>query len=599
MPLAFDKAWSLLSAKEQRQGYLLFAMILVMALLETAGVASIVPFVSVLANPGVIETNPYLLKTYRFLAFHNSADFMFFLGVLVFVMLLISISFQALTTYVLLRFTQMSNYSLSCRMVAGYLRQPYEWFLNQHSADIGKTVLTEVAQVINGALIPMLQLIAKGAVVLSILVLLIIVDPFLAIVTAVGLGGAYVGIYMTMRQYLARIGVDRLEANQKRYRVVQETFGGVKDVKVAGLESAMLASYERPAKCYAEMSAASSMASQLPRYVLELIVFGGLLTMSLYFMADAAGANKALPMIALYTLAGYRLMPAMQQVYAHVSTIRVADAVLDNLYRDMNSLPLERSLKGSVVPLGLTQNLRLDQVTYSYPGMDHVALKKMTLDIQAFTTVGIVGATGSGKTTTVDVILGLLRPQTGSLIVDGRHINEDNIHSWQRTIGYVSQHIYLTDDTIRANIAFGIPANEINNEAVERAARIANVHEFIIGHTPYAYDTHVGERGVRLSGGQRQRIGIARALYHDPTVLILDEATSALDNLTEQCVMDAVRNLVHRKTIILIAHRLSTVRTCDRIFLLEQGGVAAQGTFDELLVGCNVFRAMAGDVVSP
>ena len=591
----FNRVWSLLSPKEQRQGYQLLGMIFVMALLEAAGVASIVPFISVLTNPGVIETSPYLRVIHRFFAFEDTADFMFLLGVLVFVMLLVSISFKALTTYALLRFTQMSNYSMSCRMVKGYLHQPYEWFLNRHSADIGQTVLAEVTQGINGALIPMLQLIAQSVVVLSILTVLIIFDPFLAIITAVGLGGAYVGIYMMMRRYLARIGNERLEANQRRYRVVQETFGGVKDVKVAGLEAAMLESFEHPARRYAEMSAASSIASQMPRYALEVIVFGGLLAMSLYLMAEGDGVNNALLMIALYALAGYRLMPAMQQVYAHVSTLRVADALLDKLYRDMSSLPQVTRMSHSAAPLEFNRGLRLDDVTYSYPGANQAALKQVTIDIQPCTTIGLVGATGSGKTTTVDVILGLLQPQTGSLVVDGKPINEDNIRSWRRIIGYVPQHIYLTDDTIRANIAFGIPANEIDDEAVKSAARIANLHEFIVSHTPHGYGTFVGERGVRLSGGQRQRIGIARALYHDPAVLLLDEATSALDNLTEQAVMDAVRNLDHRKTIILIAHRLSTVRSCDRIFLLERGRIAAQGTFDELLAESNVFRAMAGE----
>jgi ABC-type multidrug transport system fused ATPase/permease subunit len=589
------KILSLLSQSERRGVYWLVGMILVMALLEAAGVASIFPFISVLTDPELVDKNPYLREMYALFAFQDRTDFFILLGALVFVTLLVSISFKALSVYVLLRFTQMINYSMSCRMVGGYLRHPYEWFLNRHSADLGQTVLAEIVQVINGALIPMLQLVAQSAVVLSILTLLIIFDPFLAVVTAISLGGAYIIIYIILRGYLARIGIERLEANQMRYRVVQETFAGVKDVKVAGLEEVMLKSFERPARRYAEASASSSVASQMPRYVLELLVFGGLLGMSLYLMVGDRGVTKALPVISLYAIAGYRLMPAMQQLYAHISTLRVADALLDKLHRDIRGLPQRGSPDHGTPPLEFKETLHLDEVTYSYPGSSQPTLDRVTINIPALTTVGLMGVTGSGKTTTVDVILGLLKPKTGGLLVDGKLINEDNVRSWQRTIGYVPQHIHLTDDTIRANIAFGVPAREIDEDAVKRAASIANLHDFIVDNTPCGYDTHIGDRGVRLSGGQRQRIGIARAVYHDPSVLILDEATSALDNLSEQAVMDAVRNLGHRKTIILVAHRLSTLRSCDQIFLLQHGTVKAHGSFESLLAECAEFRAMAGE----
>jgi ABC-type multidrug transport system fused ATPase/permease subunit len=220
-------------------------------------------------------------------------------------------------------------------------------------------------------------------------------------------------------------------------------------------------------------------------------------------------------------------------------------------------------------------------------------LAGLSLQVWAKTTVGIVGGTGAGKTTAVDVLLGLLQPQTGTLRVDGTAITQANLRSWQRAVGYVPQQIFLIDDSVGANIAFGIPLEDRDQAAIEAAARVANLHDFVLSDLPQGYDTHVGERGVRLSGGQRQRIGIARALYHNPEVLILDEATSALDNLTERAVMEAVHTLGRQKTIIMIAHRLSTVRNCDRIFLLEQGRVSAAGTYEELVAGSEVFRRMA------
>jgi ABC-type multidrug transport system fused ATPase/permease subunit len=269
--------------------------------------------------------------------------------------------------------------------------------------------------------------------------------------------------------------------------------------------------------------------------------------------------------------------------------------VLDKLVDDMqrNRANAETPARSAAVPLRLTERLELEGMRYAYPKSERGALDGLDLAIDARTTVGIVGGTGAGKTTTVDVILGLLAPQAGELRVDGVPVTEANRRGWQNAIGYVPQSIFLTDDSVAANIAFGLPADEIDHAAVERAAKIAELHNFVMDELPEGYATQVGERGVRLSGGQRQRIGIARALYHDPDVLILDEATSALDNLTEKAVMDAVHNLGHAKTIILIAHRLSTVRDCDMIFMLERGRVVARGSYDELLESSQKFRAMA------
>lgn len=593
------KIRDLLTPAELRRGYLLFVMITIMALLEVGGVASIMPFMKVLANPEAVETNRWLNAMYTLLGFKEPKSFLFFLGVLVFFALVLSISFKALTTYALLRYTNMRNYSLSKRLVAGYLCQPYEWFLNRHSADLGKSILSEVGQVISGALIPMMQFIANSIVALALLGLLIAVDPMLALIVAVGVGGAYGLIYSFMRRYLVQIGQDRVMANRERFGVVQEAFGGIKDIKVLALENAMVNRFDGPAKRFARCQVSSQLVSQLPRFGLEVIAFGGILAVVLYFMTTRGGLQQTLPVIALYAFAGYRLMPALQQVYLNLSKIRFAGPALDALHHDLTQLGRgERNSCAQQVPkpLGVSKYIRLEGLHYTYPSAESPALNNLNFTIEAYTTVGLVGATGSGKSTTVDVILGLLRPSAGLLRVDGEPITTENLRSWQRTIGYVPQHIYLADDTVAANIAFGLPPNVIDQEAVERAARIANLHEFIVSDMPGGYDARVGERGLRLSGGQRQRVGIARALYHDPQVLVMDEATSALDNLTEQAVMEAVHNLGNRKTIILISHRLSTVRECDQIFLLEKGRLVGQGCFDELCAKNARFRSLARNI---
>ena len=575
---------------------LLMAMVLVTGFLQMVGVASIMPFMSVAANPDVVETNRYLGLAYELLGFNDVTRFLYFLGLVVFIALMISIGFKALTSYAQVRFTEMRNYSLSRKLMAAYLRQPYDWFLNRNSADLGKTILSEAEHVIRGAIYPAVGLIADGAVTLSLLALLIVIDPLLAIVVALGLGGIYAFIYHGLRSYLSRIGADRWLANQQRFEAVQETFGSIKEVKIGGLEGVFLQRFDGPAQRFAQREAAQEVANQLPRFALEALAFGGLLLIIFYLMSKPGGLQHAMPVLAVYAFAAYRLMPSLQSLFGRLVALRFAGPALESLHQELKKLTPETGaslLQERTPPLGIAASLRLDQVTYAYPGSERPVLKELSLTIPAGSTIGLVGITGSGKTTLVDVILGLLRPQQGQVYVDEKPITPTNLRAWQSTIGYVPQHIYLADDSVKANIAFGIPAELVDYAALERAARIANLHDFVTQEMWSGYDTLVGERGVRLSGGQRQRIGIARALYHDPDLLVLDEATSSLDNLTEKAVMEAVHNLGNGKTIILVAHRLTTVKECDTIFLLEFGKLAGHGTFSELKQRNSRFRTMA------
>jgi ABC-type multidrug transport system fused ATPase/permease subunit len=590
------KLVAFLSPAERRRAGGLMGMILVMAFLDMLGVASVLPFMAVLANPALVQT-PGLLSTAftasRYIGIHTTEQFLFALGALVFVLLVTSLAFKALTTYAQTRFALMSEYSIGKRLVEGYLHQPYSWFLSRHSADLGKAVLSEVSGVVQLGMIPLMTLIAQSTVTLSLLVLLLVVDPLLALSVGVVLGLAYAGIFAVVSGWLSRLGQSRNQANQERYTAVIEAFGAVKEVKVGGLEKAYLKRFAAPANIFARSEATSLLIQQLPRFALEAIAFGGIMLLILYLMAESGSFDTALPIIALYVFAGYRLMPALQQIYGAFTQLRYAKPLIEALHRDLCGLQAVHAIQDPITPVSLRQAIRLSKITYRYPNAAQPALKSIDLSIPAFSTIGFVGATGSGKTTTVDVILGLLEPQEGTLSIDGRAVTATNRRQWQRAIGYVPQQIYLADASVAANIAFGVDSRGIDQEAVERASKIANLHEFVVSELPQGYATTVGERGVRLSGGQRQRIGIARALYHSPQVLILDEATSALDNLTEQAVMEAVNNLSHDITIILIAHRLSTVRQCDQIYLLERGEVKASGTYEELTANNHQFAAMA------
>ena len=576
----------LLTLQERKRALLLLIMIMMMALLEMLGVASILPFIAVLSNPDIIETNLILNSVYltsiELFNLEGYRQFSFFLGIAMFLILIFSLSFSALTSYTQIQFVLMREYSIGKRLMHGYLYQPYSYFLNQHSAELGKSILSEVSQVIVLGFFPLINMIARGMIATALVILLIIVDPKLALIVSLSLGTVYGVIFYLLRNHLNRIGKKRLESNLLRYRIVGDAFGAAKEVKMGGLEKTYVDSFSDSAKNYALTQASSQAISLLPRFFLEIIAFGGILLILLYIIKLTGSFTNSLPIISLYVFAGYRLIPAFQVIYSSFTNLTFVTPTLDRLYEDLKSLkPTEKKQDQGV--LNLKKVINLKNVQYNYPNTSISTLKNINLSIPAKSTVGLVGVTGSGKTTIVDIILGLLEVQKGTLEVDGKIITKQNSRSWQRSIGYVPQQIHLSDDTILANIAFGVDAKDLNFGAVENASKIANIHDFITEELPKKYQTKIGERGIRLSGGQRQRIGIARALYHNPQVVILDEATSALDNQTEKAVMDAVNNLSKSITIIIIAHRLSTLKKCDKIFLLEKGEIKDQGTFDELI----------------
>ena len=594
----YRKLLDLLQGRERKQFYLLVVMILVMGVFDMAGVAAILPFLRVVTDPTVIQQNELLSRLHDWADPASTQSFLILLGTLVLGIVVIGLTVKITTMYAISRFTHMRKFHLSTRLLSGYLRQPYVWFLDRHSAEIGQTVLVEVDHVVGAALVPAMQILAQATTVVFLLALLIMVEPGVALISAVVLGGLYAVIFLFVRQRLLRLGQVRLRANTERFKLINETTGGIKDVKLAGLEKSYVARFSIPARLHAKTLVSEQIVREIPRYALEAIAFGGMVVLILVLLVQRGGnVSELVPVLGLFALAGLRILPAIQQVYHSLSSMRVGLAGLDRVWNDLTMLqqndaaPLANAAASGV--LQLHDRLELDSVNYRYPQVERAAVEDLTMTVSANTTVGIVGGTGAGKTTAVDLILGLLTADAGEIRIDGTPIGPGNMRAWQNNVGYVPQHIFLVDDTIAANIAFGVPPEARDGAAIERASRLAELHDFVIDELPEGYETRVGERGVRLSGGQRQRIGIARALYHDPDVLILDEATSALDNLTERAVMDAVRNLGHAKTIIMIAHRLSTVRACDTIFLMEHGRVAASGSYDELVATNPTFREMA------
>ncbi|QIT57310.1 ABC transporter ATP-binding protein [Aquisalimonas sp. 2447] len=570
-------------------------MMVGMAILEMVGVASIMPFMAVLSDPEIVERNVWLSRAYELSGAESTQGFLTLLGAGVFLVLVGSLTFKAVTQWVQISYAQMRIHSLSCRLMARYLGQPYSFFLGRHSSKIATTILSEVNRVVTGALFPAMQIVAYGLVAIALFGLLLVVDFSLALIMGLTAIVVYGSLYLFIRKKLTRIGAIRLEANRRRFRVTHETFGGVKEVKIYGMEETMADRYASPSKRMARQEILAQVLAQIPNFGIQGLIYGGMILILLYLMAVYGSLGEALPVFATFAFAGYRMMPALQTIYRQASMLRVSRPALDSLVADLNSLQPAGALSRATDARWPTpeEAIELRDVTYSYPGSEQPALDGVDLRIPAKHTVGLVGTTGSGKTTTMDVILGLLSVESGMLLVDGAPVDASNVRAWQNSIGYVPQHIYLSDESIAANIAFGLPEDHIDHAAVERAARMAHLHEFVVNELPQGYNTIVGERGVRLSGGQRQRIGIARALYRDPDTLLLDEATSALDNVTENAVMAAIADLGHRKTIVIIAHRLSTVQSCDRIYLLEKGKVVNSGTFNELISKSAKFRSMA------
>ncbi len=576
----------LLSFNESKNVKFLLIMITAMAILDTIGVASILPFMAVLTNPNLIETNVILnsiFQTSVIFGVKTDQQFQFILGLFVFLFLVFSLFFKALTTFMQIRFVQMNEYNISKRLVEGYLKQPYEWFLNRHSADLGKTILSEVQQVVFRGMNSLIEFIARSVVTLGLLILLIIVDIQLALIVGILLGGSYAIVFYFVRKILIQFGRKNLKNNLARYTTVNEAFGGIKQIKVSGLEEIYVKNFSNYAYNYAKVQSCSLLISILPRYVLEIIAFGGILIIILYNIFQKGNFENSLPIISLFVFSGYRLMPALQQIYSSITQLSFIGPSLQNLSFEFKNYKTLNIINQNKNVIFFDKKITLKNVKYNYPNSSKIILKNINLNIPAKSNVGIVGTTGSGKSTLIDIILGLLEPQNGILEVDGTIITKINARSWQQTIGYVSQHIYLCDDTVLKNIAFGIEEKNINIETVRKVAKIANIHNFIINECPKKYQTKIGEQGIRLSGGQRQRIGIARALYNNPKVLILDEATSALDNKTEKAVMDSINNLRKNMTIIIIAHRLNTVKNSDIIYEIEHGRIVSKKNFKDFI----------------
>lgn len=580
------KAVRLMTRPERRQLALLIAITPIAAVGEMGAVAAMLPFLGAVVDPSRLEASRLGAFLMDWSGLATRENVVLFVGVGACLVLLLTNALIVASIWMILRFSWSLHHRLSTALFGKYLHQPYAYFLSRNSAGLTGSLVLQVGQVTEGFIVPALTAFSRAAAALALVLFLAATEPVLAFAALGLISGVYISFYLVVaRHRLVGFGTRQSRINRERVQVLNEAFGGIKDVKLLHAEEAFAEAFRPLSQTFAHDQAVSVLIGTAPRYIVEAAAFGGVVLVTLAVAARGSDWNgRIVPLVGMFAFAGYRLMPSIQNVFAAWVRLRANLPEVESLYADLQPhlgelevgltptrvapSPLE---EGELDPIWPKRTIELRAVTFRYPGANGPALEGFNLSLKAKATTGIVGPTGSGKTTFVDLLLGLLRPGQGEICIDGVRIDDSNIERWQQSLGYVPQHIYLSDASVARNVAFGEPEHLIDRARLEEACRSARIHDFIVQKLPDGYDTTVGERGVRLSGGERQRIGIARALYRRPEVLVLDEATSALDRATEEEVMGAIRELVGVKTIIMIAHRETTLRDCDVIYRIARG----------------------------
>lgn len=570
---------AILSPDETRHAYGLLGLMIVGMVVETLGIGLVVPAIAIFMKDDVASAYPSLRPLLLALGSPGKTQLIIWGMASLVLIYAFKTFYLAVLAWQQNKFNNQVQVQLSQRLFALYLRQPYTFHLQRNSAQLIRNIVSEVGYFLSTGLSSIMILMTEILVLVGILTLLFVMEPLGTLGIIFVVGTACLAFQKITKYRVVRWGQQRQHHDGLRIQQVQQGLGGAKDVKLLGREQDFLDQYAIHNSATAQASVNLSILQSMPRLWLELMTVVGLATIVLIMSAQGKDTNQVLPTLGLFAVAAFRLLPSVTKILVAAQSVRFGSSATQML---KDELLLE---KESVPPVNnsnpLQNRIELRGIYFSYQDATRHAISDLTLTIHRGETIGIIGPSGSGKSSLVDIILGLLSPDSGQILVDGQDIRE-NPRAWQDQIGYVPQAIFLTDDTLRRNIAFGLPIDQINDASVGAALKSARLDEFV-KTLPEGLETVVGERGIRLSGGQRQRIGIARALYHNPEVIVLDEATSALDGSTESAVMDAIDALKGSKTVIIVAHRLSTVENCDRIFRLQAGCLMESGTPGEIL----------------
>lgn len=570
---------------------MLALMMLVSAGLETLGVGLILPFLQLIENPASLSQLPILGDIRKSFGTTSKEELLLYAGLGLLGVVILKNGFLVVLIYCQFRVTYQNQWLLSTRLYRLYLESPFIHALRRNSAELIRNVHDAVNEATGSVILGFLNLLTELFVIIAIIALLLMFKPIAALAATLVLGTAIILYHLAARKKFVSWGERALMLRTDILKSLQQGLHSLKTTKVHGREDYFLGRFSQAKRAICDLGAFINTANNTPRLWVETVIVASVLVMIVILIAGDTGETEILPMLGLFAAAAFRLMPSINRLIIAFNNIKQGQAALDSVVRDIR-LQLNRSPETeadeSLKDLSTIKTIRLDNVSFTYPEMPTPAINNISMEITPGNSLGLVGPSGAGKTTLVDILLGLLAPTKGRVLINGQDLSRIN-KAWRHRLGYVPQSIYILDDTLRRNIAFGYEDDEIDEDAVLTAIKQAQLEDFVDGLTE-GLDTVLGEHGARLSGGQQQRIGIARALYHDPEVLVLDEATSSLDTETEQEITAAINNLRGIKTLVIIAHRLSTVRQCDRLIYLENGKLADSGTFEELASSNDAFR---------
>jgi ABC-type multidrug transport system fused ATPase/permease subunit len=586
------RLWRDLQPRRRRQFVLIMGLMVVSAFAEVASLGAVLPFLGILTAPDKVFGNHWVAGAAHALGINSAQRLLLPLTVAFAVMALVAGAVRLLLLWVSTRFTFAAGADLSIEVYLRTLYQPYEVHVARNSSEVISGITYKVGGTVLGVLLPLMTLLSSAMLLVAIPLALIAIDPMVALAASLVLGASYGVISWLSRRRLYHNSRRQADAQTHVLKALQEGLGGIRDVLLDGAQPVFCEVYRQADQLLRRAQASNVFIAQSPRFAMEAVGMVLIAALAYGMTRHTHSAIGALPVLGALALGAQRLLPALQQAFGAWATIAGSRAYLTDTVALIDQPMPTEALAPSAEPLRFQHAIQFRNVHFRYAAEGPWVLEDLSFAIPKGARIGLVGGTGSGKSTTLDLLMGLLKPTHGEILVDGAPIDGTRTRSWQRTLAHVPQSIYLADASIAENIAFGIPTDAIDMQRVREAARRAQIDEFIEGRTG-AYAALVGERGVRLSGGQRQRIGIARALYKRASVLVLDEATSALDNATERAVMDAIEGLDRELTILLIAHRLTTVRGCDTILELERGRLVAQGPYELLLECSQSFRQVA------
>lgn len=586
-------SWRLLTGPERRRVALLAVGMVVNGVLQTFSLAMLIPFVGLMLNPESVKPGGRFEIFSRFFGDQVSETLLVFCAFGLLAAIAIKDLFEFGYNYVLNRLAARVERRISTDLLTRCMEAPYEWFFSRNTGTLTNAVMSDVIVWGRTGLKSMLALASSAILLISVLGLLVSVNPLFGLGIAALAAIVTISISRLIKPYVSRLAATKHDANDEAIRIINHAFGGFKDIKVNGRERFFVKQYSRWQGHFSDSNARLSTIQPVPNYAIELLIALILVGVGLMVSANPGLRAEMTSVLALYGVAVVRLIPVFNQVSGIVNQIHMAIPAIENITRtNAELLAFERQdgLAVETENLGTLQTVSLENVSYSYPNAERRALNGLSILIERGMRVGVVGRSGGGKTTLVDILTGLLAPTAGRVAVNGVTLGRGNVRSWRTQLGYVPQHPFMADDSIRFNVALESDPQKIDDDRVLAALETANLGELLRSELVEGLDTSLGERGVRLSGGQRQRVAIARALYRDPSFLILDEATSALDSHSEREISDALARISRDKTIVIVAHRLSTVRDCDCILVLEKGAIVGFDNHDNLIRTCPLYQ---------